>query len=101
MHVDDDVVAFAPQTPPKRHIIGDALKTAPAGHHDDLVYMGIATHDWLGCRLDHVRQMRGGELATERADRGRREDDVADQSQPEDENPGRMVDGRWGIHHTD
>ena len=76
---------FAAQPPDERDIRAQAAGCMWTARHDHRVEMRIVAHDGGGFFLDDVRDAGIGVVAADGSDRGSREHDIADQSQPDQE----------------
>ena len=85
MKVDRQIVSFAAQPPDERDIGAQAAGRMRTARHDHLVEMRIVAHDCGGFFLDDVCDAGIGVAAADGSYGGSREDDIADQSQPDQE----------------
>ena len=79
---DDQVLAHDPHAERCGQVAHERERAARARELDDFVDVRIARDHRSGRRFDHVGEMRVRKTLTNGANRGRREDDVADLSQP-------------------
>src|SRR5690606_23387278 len=85
VQVDRQVDALAAQPPRQLEIVADAAPAAAVGRDQDLRQMGIGRHDRRGVRLDEIQEAGVGETAPQGPDDGRREDDVANQPEADEQ----------------
>ena len=83
MQIDRDVEAFAPEAPGQLDVIARSREAARPLHHDDFVQVRVVADDGSGRRLDQIREAGVGVAACQCANDRRREDDVADEAQPD------------------
>ena len=86
MEVDDEIEARRAQAPREREVVDEPSQPARALGDDDRVEMRVVPDDRRGRRLDEIGDVRVGKAAPEGRDGGRREDDVADEAQPDEQN---------------
>jgi hypothetical protein len=84
--VDRQVVALAAQPPDERDVGAQASRRARTPRHDYLIEVRIVTHDGGGFLFDDVSEAGVRVAATDGSDGRCREDDVADQSEANQQN---------------
>ena len=85
MQIQREIEPFPPQSARQRQIVGDPPRAARARRHDHLVEMRIMRDDGRRVTLDEIRDPGARIRPAQRPDERRREDDVADQSQANQE----------------
>ncbi len=75
------------QPPHERQIGGQSF--ARGDNH--LVEVRVRCDERGGVRLDDVSEMRGGKPRAQRVNGGRREHDIADLAEPDQENPSKLA----------
>ncbi len=85
MEIEGHVVAFPSEAAGQGDVVDDARQAARPGDFDDRVEMGTVAHDRRRPGFHEIVDPRLGEVTPERPDRGRREHDVADQAQPDEQ----------------
>ncbi len=99
VQVDRDVEVLAPQPPRDRDVVAHASQAAPLRRDDDLREVGIAADDGDGGGFDQVGQPGAGISARDGTQQRRGQRDIADQPQPDEQDP---QHGWWilpTIHH--
>ena len=85
MEVDDEIEAGTPETRGQGEVISETTPTARALDDDDLIQMGVAAHDGFGYEFHKIRNPGVREALPQRRNRRRREDDVANEPQPDEQ----------------
>ena len=86
MEIERNIELLRLQPSSQREVVDEAAHTSGARRDDDLVEMWIATDDRRGRRLDEVGEVSVGKPPAQRVDGRRREHDIADLAQPDEEN---------------
>lgn len=93
MKIDHEIESRGAQAAGQLEIVAEALDAARPIQHDQRVEIRMMTDHWLGGCFDKVCESRVRKAPLQRADGRRREDDVADQPQADEQD---VVDGRYG-----
>ena len=84
MKIDHQIEAIGFQSPREAQIVAAARQPAWTLDDQDFGKIGVMPHDRLGRGLDEIGDARTGKPPLERADRRRREHDVANQPQTDE-----------------
>jgi len=87
MEVDRHVVGPRTQTPEKGELRANARQAAPARGDDHFIDVRVVRDDGGGGRLDDIREVRGREALADGADGWRREHDVTNLAESDEEDP--------------
>ena len=85
MEIDDDIESVRAQPADERPFVSPSREAREARRDHQLIDVGIAVDDWCGRRLDEIGDGRVREALSNRPDCRRREHDVADLAQPNQE----------------
>ena len=85
MKVDDDIEPGAAKLESGANIVTEPSGSPASLKHDDVVETGMMPEHRLARGFDDVCELRAGIDTAERADERRREDDVADESRPDEQ----------------
>lgn len=96
MKIDREVEASSPQIDRELQIFPEAARRAGLGRDDDVIEVRIALDDGGGKRFDEIAEVRVGIGFSERLDRRRRQDDIANQSQADQQDTRELVSGYVG-----
>ena len=89
MEIDGDVEPFLAETPRQGHVVAKPCEAARALDDDDFVQVRVVLNDGRGGPFDQIGEPGPGMVACQGAYRGRREHDVADEAQPDEQDAGR------------
>ena len=87
MKIDDQVESRSPEAPSQRHILQGATESLSPSDGDEIVEIRILRQHRGRVVFDEIGQVRIRNGSFQGADRRSGEDDVADQAQPDQENP--------------
>ena len=85
MKIDGDVEVTGSQPPREDEVITHTREAGAALCDDDLREMGVAVENGRGRALDHISDLGLWILPSHRGDKRGRQDDVADEAQPDEE----------------
>ena len=89
------VRAFAPQTPRERHVLEPPPPAAAMPNHDDFRHVRVRGDNRRRQRFDHVEDAGRRKARAQRANDGRRENDVPDQARTHEQKGQRVRVRPW------
>ena len=85
MKIDDEIESAGAEPAGQPEIVAEARETTRPLDDDDVVEVGMVAHHRLGWSLDEIGEARAREAPLQGADGRRREHDVADQPQADEQ----------------